>query len=53
MTIQPLSSPAREISVTAFLGPALERVKRRLFRPFDLGKGFTLGFCAWLITGVM
>ena len=48
MTIQPLSSPAREISVTAIIEPAFERVKRMLFQPFDLGKWFTLGFCAWL-----
>jgi hypothetical protein len=26
----------------------LERVKRVLFQPFDLGKWFIIGFCAWL-----
>jgi hypothetical protein len=26
----------------------LERVKIVLFKPFDLGKWFTIGFCAWL-----
>jgi hypothetical protein len=30
------------------VSPALERVKRMLFKPFDLGKWFTIGFCAWL-----
>jgi hypothetical protein len=48
MPIQPLSHPAREISVTAIIEPALDRVKRMLFKPFDLGKWFTIGFCAWL-----
>jgi hypothetical protein len=27
---------------------AIDRAKRLLFRPFDLGKWFTIGFCAWL-----
>ncbi len=36
------------ISVTAPIGPALEHTKRMLFRPFDLGKWFAVGFCAWL-----
>ena len=45
--IQPLSS-RREISVAEPVSPALERVKQLLFRPFDLGKWFTIGFCAWL-----
>ena len=26
----------------------MERVKQMLFRPFDLGKWFVIGFCAWL-----
>ena len=30
------------------VSPALERVKRVLFKPFDLGKWFVIGFCAWL-----
>jgi hypothetical protein len=30
------------------ISPALERVKCVLFRPFDLGKWFVIGFCAWL-----
>jgi hypothetical protein len=30
------------------ISPALEQVKRILFQPFDLGKWFIIGFCAWL-----
>src|SRR5262249_24058584 len=37
-----------EISVTAPIQPAIERAKKLLFRPFDLGKWFLIGFCAWL-----
>jgi hypothetical protein len=37
-----------EISVTAPVGLAIDRVKRMLFQPFDLGKWFVIGFCAWL-----
>jgi hypothetical protein len=47
-TIQPLPTPPAEISVTTPISPALERVKRVLFQPFDLGKWFVIGFCAWL-----
>ena len=36
------------ISVIDPLGPAFERVKVILFKPFDLGKWFVIGFCAWL-----
>ena len=36
------------ISVTRPVERALERVKQVLFRPFDLGKWFAIGFCAWL-----
>ena len=49
MTIQPLSTGRpREISVTEAIEPAYERVKQMLFRPFNLTKWFTIGFCAWL-----
>jgi len=48
MPIGPVTHPLREISVTEPVSPALERVKRVLFRPFNLGKWFTIGFCAWL-----
>ncbi len=36
------------ISVIDPIGPAIQRVKDVLFKPFDLGKWFTIGFCAWL-----
>lgn len=46
--IQPISSRPPEISVTTPVGQAWERVTLALFRPFDLGKWFVIGFCAWL-----
>lgn len=46
--IEPFSPRSPEISVTAPVSAALERVKEVLFRPFDLGKWFVVGFCAWL-----
>ena len=36
------------VSVIDPIGPAFEKVKTILFRPFDLGKWFIIGFCAWL-----
>ncbi len=36
------------VSVIDPIGPAIERVKTVLFRPFDLGRWFVIGFCAWL-----
>ncbi len=36
------------VSVIDPIGPTFERVKTILFRPFDLGKWFVIGFCAWL-----
>ena len=41
---------AHEIHVSVIdpIGPAFEKVKTILFRPFDLGKWFIIGFCAWL-----
>ena len=36
------------ISVTDPINLAMERTKRILFTPFDVGKWFTLGFCAFL-----
>jgi len=36
------------ISVIDPISPAIERVKAMLFKPFDLGKWFVIGFCAWL-----
>ncbi len=46
--IQPVTTQPVEINVVEPISPALERVKRVLFRPFDLGKWFIIGFCAWL-----
>src|SRR5436305_14232221 len=37
-----------QVSVTAPVSPALERVQEMLFRPFDLRKWSVLGFGAWL-----
>ena len=36
------------VSVIDPIGPAFEEVKTILFKPFDLGKWFVIGFCAWL-----
>jgi hypothetical protein len=36
------------ISVTLPVGQALDRVKKVLFQPFDIGKWFVIGFCAWI-----
>jgi hypothetical protein len=36
------------VSVIDPISPAIERVKVMLFKPFDLGKWFAVGFCAWL-----
>jgi hypothetical protein len=36
------------ISVTRPVDLALARVKQVLFRPFEAGKWFVIGFCAWL-----
>jgi hypothetical protein len=38
------------VSVVDPINPAIERVKNMLFRPFDLAKWMTIGFCAWLAT---
>jgi len=36
------------ISVIDPISPAIQRVKDVLFKPFVLGRWFTIGFCAWL-----
>lgn len=46
MQTSPPTSPA--ISVTAPVTQAIARVKLLLFQPFDAGKWFVIGFCAWL-----
>ena len=42
------SEQPNRISVIDPITPAIDRVKLILFRPFDLGKWFIIGFCAWL-----
>lgn len=37
-----------KISVIDPINPAIQRTKLVLFKPFDLAKWFTIGFCAWL-----
>jgi len=44
----PPPSGSARFSVTAPVSTALDWTGRVLFRPFDLGKWFALGFCAWL-----
>jgi hypothetical protein len=39
---------AGPISVTYPVGRAIDHVKKMLFQPFDLGRWFVIGFCAWL-----
>lgn len=36
------------VSVIDPIGPAIDRVRIMLFRPFDLKRWFVIGFCAWL-----
>lgn len=48
MPIGPVSDSHREINVVEPISPAFEHVKRMLFKPFDIGKWFVIGFCAWL-----
>ncbi|RPJ32994.1 MAG: hypothetical protein EHM35_10960, partial [Planctomycetaceae bacterium] len=36
------------VSVVDPIGPAIERVKMILFRPFSLERWIVIGFCAWL-----
>lgn len=36
------------VSVVDPISPAMSRVKKVLFSPFDLRKWFAIGFCAWL-----
>jgi hypothetical protein len=39
---------SNRISVIDPIGPAIERIKVMLFRPFDFRRWFVIGFCAWL-----
>ena len=36
------------VSVIAPISDAIDRCKLILFKPFDMGKWFAIGFCAWL-----
>lgn len=38
----------REVSVLEPIGGAIEKTREILFQPFDIGKWFVIGFCAWL-----
>jgi len=37
-----------KVSVIDPVGKAVDRVKEVLFNPFDIGRWFIIGFCAWL-----
>lgn len=43
-----MNSETNRISVIDPIEPAIERVKQMLFRPFDIGRWFAIGFSAWL-----
>lgn len=43
-----MTTAPTEISVLLPFNQAIDRVKRVLFQPFDLGKWCLIGFCAWL-----
>jgi hypothetical protein len=38
----------QRVSVIDPIGPAIEHVRLMLFKPFDISKWMTVGFCAWL-----
>ena len=42
------SERPNRVSVIDPITPAIDRVKLLLFQPFDLGRWFVIGFCAWL-----
>ncbi len=43
-----MTSRPSNVSVIDPIGPAIDRVRDILFRPFDLERWFVIGFCAWL-----
>ena len=43
-----MTARAPHVSVIDPISPAIERVKTVLFRPFDLGRWFVIGWCAFL-----
>lgn len=44
------ATESRRIEIFAPFGEAFELMQNMLFRPFDLGKWFVIGFAAWLAT---
>jgi hypothetical protein len=46
--MDPMNPVNTQVSVIDPINPAIERVKLILFAPFDLGRWFVIGFCAWL-----
>ncbi|MBN1557370.1 MAG: DUF4339 domain-containing protein, partial [Lentisphaerae bacterium] len=44
----PEPAAGRGVSCVAAVGPAWQGMKSILFRPFEIGKWFALGFAAWL-----
>ena len=48
--MNPKAPQPASVSVTLPVTLAIERVRCMLFRPFDLGRWFVIGFCAWLAT---
>ncbi len=46
--MDPMNPVNLRVSVIDPINPAVERVKLLLFAPFDLGRWFVIGFCAWL-----
>ena len=43
-----MTTETSRVSVIDPIEPAIEKVKDILFSPFDLGRWFVIGFCAWL-----
>ncbi len=43
-----MTMEASRVSVIDPIEPAIGKVREILFSPFDLGKWFVIGFCAWL-----
>ncbi|PKL50545.1 MAG: hypothetical protein CVV39_01415 [Planctomycetes bacterium HGW-Planctomycetes-1] len=43
-----MNASNKTISVIEPVSEAIEKTKILLFKPFDLGKWFVIGFCAWL-----
>lgn len=48
--VVPQSAVPVRIELIAPLGKALRHTGKVLFEPFDMGKWFIIGFCAWLAT---